>query len=170
MSTHITAHAWRGQAGARAIMVTMVVTDTLDFLIGTWTVERSIDDHRSGISGHFEGTAVLAGLPQDAASVARAPYQETGELRYGDHAGPARRSLDYVRRGGAVMLYFTNGRPYVGLDLRSGSWRAEHPCVADLYEVTTIVRTPDELQELWRVRGPDKNYDATTTLRRVPRG
>jgi hypothetical protein len=164
-------------------MVTMVVSDTLGFLVGTWTVERSIDDHRSGISGHFQGQAVLVACPGGeaacpgeevarlatgaAAAVARASYQETGELRFGDHAGPARRGLDYVRQGGAVMLYFTNGRPYVDLDLRSGTWRAEHPCVADLYEVTTIVRSPDELQELWRVRGPDKNYDATTTLRRV---
>jgi Family of unknown function (DUF6314) len=148
-------------------MVTMVVTDTLDFLVGTWKVERSIEDHSSGLSGHFQGTAVLAGVPQDAAAVTRASYQETGELRFGDHAGPARRGLDYVRADGAVMLYFADGRPYVDLDLRSGTWRAEHPCVADLYEVTTIVRSPDELRELWRVRGPDKNYDATTTLRRV---
>jgi hypothetical protein len=156
-------------------MVTMVVSDTLSFFVGTWTVERSIDDHRSGISGHFQGQALLVAGPgaeaarpgAAAAPLARASYQETGELRFGAHAGPARRGLDYVRQGGAVMLYFTNGRPYVDLDLRSGTWRAEHPCAADLYEVTTIVRSPDELQELWRVRGPDKNYDATTTLRRV---
>jgi hypothetical protein len=148
-------------------MVTMVVTDTLDFLVGTWSVARSIEDHWSGLSGHFQGTAVLAGVPEGAAAVARASYQETGELRFGDHVGPARRGLDYVRADGAVMLYFADGRPYVDLDLRSGTWRAEHPCVADLYEVTTVVRSPDELQELWRVRGPDKNYDATTTLRRV---
>ena len=150
-------------------MVTTVVSDTLEFLVGTRAVERSIEDHRSGISGHFEGQAVLVGHPaqQPAGTVPRASYQETGELRFGGHAGPARRGLDYVRRGGAVMLYFTDGRPYVDLDLRSGTWRAAHPCVADLYEVTTIVRSADELQELWRVRGPDKNYDATTTLRRI---
>jgi hypothetical protein len=148
-------------------MVTMVVTDTLGFLVGTWRVERSIEDHRSGLSGHFQGTAVLAGGPEGTAALTRAAYQETGELRFGDHVAPARRGLDYVRAEGAVLLYFADGRPYVDLDLRSGTWRAEHPCVADLYEVTTTVRSPDEVRELWRVRGPDKDYDAVTVLRRV---
>jgi hypothetical protein len=149
-------------------MVSMVVSDTLDFLVGTWTVDRSIEDHRAEVSGSFRGTAVLAGLPagEGAAIVSRASYQETGELRYGDHTGPASRRLEYVRLGGAVMLYFANGRPYVDLDLRSGRWRTEHPCVADLYEVLTEVRSPDEVYETWRVRGPDKDYDAVTTLRR----
>jgi hypothetical protein len=147
----------------------MVVIDTLEFLAGTWTVDRSIEDHRSGVSGSFRGSAVLAGIPGDdeAATISRASYYESGELRYGAHAGTAWRRLEYVRCGGAVLLYFTDGRPYTDLDLRSGSWRAEHQCVADHYEVRTMVRSPDELLELWRVRGPDKDYDASTTLRRA---
>jgi hypothetical protein len=147
----------------------MVVIDTLDFLVGTWTVERSIEDHRSGISGYFQGRAVLVGsaAEEGTAAVARASYHEAGELRYGAHVGPAWRSLEFVRLSGAVMVYFTDGRPYIDLDLRSGAWQGEHQCVADHYEVRTVVRSLDELHELWRVRGPDTDYDATTTLRRA---
>ena len=145
----------------------MTVADTLDFLVGTWTVERLIDDHRSGIRGRFDGTAVL--LPEEGAEpVTRASYQEAGELRFGEHTGPASRRLTYVRSGGAVLLYFADGRPYTDLDLRSGTWETEHPCVADLYAVRTEVCAPDELRERWRVRGPDKDYDAVTVLRRQP--
>jgi hypothetical protein len=150
-------------------MASMVVTDTLGFLVGTWTVDRSVEDHRSGISGCFQGTAVLAGIPAEdgAEGVARASYHESGELRFGAHTGPASRRLEYVRLGGAVMLYFADGRPYTDLDLRPGAWRGEHQCVADHYDVRTVVRSQDELHEVWRVRGPDKDYDAATTLRRL---
>jgi hypothetical protein len=149
--------------------LSMAVIDTLEFLVGAWTVDRSIEDHRSGISGSFLGSAVLAGIAgqDDASAIARASYHETGELRFGAHAATAWRRLEYVRCGGAVLLYFTDGRPYTDLDLRSGAWRGEHQCVADHYEVRTLVRSQDELLELWRVRGPDKDYDATTTLRRA---
>jgi hypothetical protein len=160
-------------------MGTMVVTDTLEFLLGTWTVDRSIEDHRSGISGHFRGTAVFApaegepGVEAEGAmaagsvAVARASFLETGELTYGGHATPARRGLDYIGRDGAALLYFTDGRLYIDLDLRAGAWRAEHLCSADRYEVRTVVRSRDQVREEWRVRGPGKDYDATTTLRRA---
>jgi len=38
---------------------------------------------------------------------------------------------------------------------------------ADDYQISTVVEPPDLLRETWRVRGPAKRYDATTTLRRV---
>ena len=89
-------------------------------------------------------------------------------MSLGSREGSARRSLEYVRqRGGAVMLYRPGSQPYVDLDLASGTWDAVHPCGADRYEVSTVVRSRDVVQEYWRVRGPDKDYTAVTTLRRV---
>jgi hypothetical protein len=147
----------------------MEISDTLGFLLGTWEVSRSYTDHRSGTAASFQGQAVLA---MDAASgQERARYEETGQLCLGTHQGPASRSLEYVRRpGGAVMLYRPGRQPYVDLDLSSGAWDAVHPCGTDRYEISTIVRSRDVVQEYWRVRGPEKDYLAVTTLHRLSHG
>jgi hypothetical protein len=148
----------------------MKVVDTLSFLVGRWTLERSFTDHRSGTQGRFEGNATItpssSGL--GAGLGPRAHYDETGTIRFGSYEGPASRSLELVRLESAVvMLYFTDGKPFVDLDLRSGRWRCTHPCGEDSYEILTIVRSPSELEEQWRVRGPTEDYVAVATLRRL---
>jgi hypothetical protein len=144
----------------------MEISDTLGFLLGTWDLSRSYTDHRSGTTAAFQGQAVLTA--DLAAGPERAQYEETGRMCLGPHQGTARRSLEFVRRpGGAVMLYRPGGQPYVDLDLTSGAWDAVHPCGADRYEVSTLVSSPDVVQEFWRVQGPGKVYTAVTTLRRV---
>jgi len=142
---------------------------TLDFLLGTWAVDRSIEDHRSGALGSFRGTAVLAAEPEvGRPGDRRARYDEAGELSFGTHAGPASRHLRYAAGPDAavVRVSFADGRPFVDLDLSGGSWRAVHQCGADRYELTTIVRSRHIVEEHWRVRGPGKSYDAVTTLTR----
>jgi hypothetical protein len=149
---------------------TMEVVDTLSFLLGTWTLERSITDHRAGTHGRFEGNATFAGEPSgnNAADGGRAHYDEVGTLRFGIHTGPASRSLEYVRLESAiVMLCFADGNPFVDLDLRSGSWRSVHHCRKDRYEIVTTVQSPSEVEERWRVKGPTKDYGAVAILRRV---
>jgi hypothetical protein len=146
------------------------VADTLAFLLGTWTLERSIVDHRSGTAGTFEGTAVLSAPPMagHAACGPRARYDERGALQFGTHTGAARRVFDYVRRNGAeVMIYFADGRPFVDLDLTRSIWRSSHRCGEDLHEIVTVVRSEVVIEERWRVRGPTTNYDATSLLIRV---
>lgn len=142
------------------------ISDTLGFLLGTWQVSRSYFDRRSGTASSFQGRAAL--VPESADGPGRARYEETGQLCLGSHRGPARRSLEYVRRpDGTVMLYRPGRQPYVDLDLTNGAWDAVHPCGADRYEISTIVRSLDVVQEYWRVQGPEKDYTAITTLRRV---
>jgi hypothetical protein len=146
------------------------ILDTLAFLLGSWNLERSIEDHRSGACGSFSGTAALvwAQARLGLASTRRARYDETGELRFGAHTGPASRHLEYARHdGAAVMIYFADGRPFTDLDLRGGAWRAVHPCGEDRYEITTILRSDRVVEEEWRVRGPSTSYDAITTLTRL---
>jgi hypothetical protein len=144
--------------------------DTLGYLLGTWQVTRVIDDRRAGITGSFEGVAVLAGSPGAdlLAPGARAHYTETGTLRYGTHTGPARRSLGATRLdGGAVLLSFPNGLPYIELDLSTGVCERRHPCGEDIYDSAMVVHSADVLEERWLVRGPAKDYSAVTTLRRL---
>lgn len=143
------------------------VGDTLGFLLGRWRIERWVDDHRSGARGSFEGdvTFVEARPCSGGTGGDRALYREVGEMRWGAYTGPAARSLDYERVPGAtVMVHFADGRLFVGLDLRSGAWRAVHVCGADRYEITTLVCSRDIVEERWRVRGPAKSYDAVATL------
>jgi hypothetical protein len=148
----------------------MKVFDTLSFLVGQWTLERFFTDHRSGTDGRFEGTATItrSSSGQGAGPGPRAHYEEVGVLRFGRHEGRASRSLELVRLESAVvMLYFTDGKPFVDLDLHCGRWRSTHPCGEDLYEILTVVRSPSELEERWRVRGPTEDYDAVAALRRL---
>lgn len=142
----------------------MRIADTSGFLLGSWSVERVISDHLSGLAGSFSGTADVH--PQAGGT---AQYDEVGTLRYGPRDGAARRSLICVRQPDATVLFtFRDGRRYVDCDLRSGSWQAEHTCGDDHYTLAFHAHSEDVLEELWWVRGPAKNYDARTILRRRP--
>lgn len=148
----------------------MKIEDTLAFLLGRWELSRSYADHRSGTDGTFRGQAVLTVTRSAAAAggLARARYEETGELCFGSYRAPASRSLEYRRQAdGTVMLYRPGDQPYIELDLTSGVARASHPCGADYYETSVVVKSPDVVEEHWRVRGPDKDYTAVTIMRRA---
>jgi hypothetical protein len=140
-------------------------SQTIEFLRGDWDVERRISDRRAVRDGVFCGTARF----RPAADGQALEYTEDGELRFGSHCGPARRSLIY--RGcadGAADVRFADGREFYRLDLRSGTWPADHPCRADRYHVTVTRLSPDSFTETWQVAGPDKDYELETTYRRVP--
>jgi hypothetical protein len=129
-----------------------------DFLRGRWRVRRRIVDHRSGIDGDFLGSAEF----DDDLT-----YYEYGELRFGDHRGPATRCLRYADRGAHVLdVTFADGRDFYRLDLRDGSWSAEHPCRADAYAVAGRITGPDSFTEHWRATGPAKDYELLTYYER----
>jgi hypothetical protein len=148
---------------------------TQDFLRGSWWAERELTDHRSGQPGSFLGMAtftVEGTDPRMSPAVDRGmlAYHERGELRFGNHHGPASRSLLYrPRPDGSSDVLFADGRPFYLLDLRTGYWQAEHPCGADHYLVTVRVLGADSLTEQWRARGPAKDYSMTTILTRIGR-
>jgi Family of unknown function (DUF6314) len=147
-------------------MGSMRVPDTLCFLRGHWQIERELVDHRTGTRGRFTGSAAIipAGDGDDLAS-----YTEQGELRFGPHTGPAQRILGFqARPDGTIQVRFADGRPFYVLDLRPGHCQAEHPCHADRYRLTHVVHNADLIEERWQVSGPDKDYHATTRLRRKP--
>ena len=140
---------------------------TARFLLGEWDVVREVRDYRSGRTGTFRGTARLAPEPAAGAGVVLS-YRERGELTFGGHSGPASRSLSYRERpDGAADVRFADGRPFYRLDLRGGHWQAEHLCGADRYVVFLRVLSGDSFTETWRVTGPAKDYEMTTTYVRT---
>jgi hypothetical protein len=153
----------------------------MDFLRGDWNVERQISDHRTGQVGFFRGRASFrsgaaeltqesgqAGEPGQAEPDGQVlAYQEDGELRFGSHRGPASRSLLYLGLAdGSADVRFADGREFYRLDLRSGACSARHPCRADQYLATVTRLSPDSFTETWRVVGPAKDYELTTTYTR----
>jgi Family of unknown function (DUF6314) len=135
----------------------------MEFLPGRWRADRVIEDFRSGQHGAFTGVAFFR-----SGEAGGLTYEEQGELRFGGHRGPASRSLIYLPGpAGTARVLFTDGRPFFELDLATGTCRAEHPCRSDRYEMTVSVLGPDCYVERWRVTGPGKDYEMTTTLTRI---
>lgn len=147
------------------MLAAVEIDDTLDYLTGSWELERTVVDHLARQRAEVRGRAVVTPGPPGAA----ATYTEAGELRLGDYRGPAGRSLQLHAapgRPGAVELRFTDGRHFVDLDLRTGRFEAVHPCGEDTYRISTAVVGPGEYEERWVVSGPAKRYEATTRYRR----
>jgi hypothetical protein len=149
------------------------VGSTVDFLTGDWNVVRLISDFRTGRSGSFLGTASfrpandIAG-PAGGQDRETLGYTEQGELQFGDHRGPASRTLVYQgREDGGADVRFADGREFFRLDLGSGTCEAAHPCRDDQYLVTVTRLTADSFAETWRVSGPAKDYQMTATYTRA---
>jgi hypothetical protein len=138
---------------------------TMSYLAGHWNVARRISDRRTGHCGSFVGKASFQPSPEATR------YLEQGELEFGGHRGPASRNLIYRgRRDGGADVQFADGREFYTLDLSPGSWRAEHICRDDRYQVTVTWLSPDSFSETWRVAGPAKDYEMTTTYTRAGNG
>jgi len=140
---------------------------TVGYLVGDWDVVREIADHRGGRAGEFRGRASFRRVP-DRSACAVLDLAEEGELRFGRHRGPASRSLRYQGRAdGSADVRFADGRAFFRLDLSFGNCRAVHLCRADRYAVTVTWLSSDCFTEIWRVTGPDKDYDMTTVYTRA---
>jgi hypothetical protein len=153
-----------GRAGAAAAASSggPAPAGTLDFLSGHWNVVRQIADSLSGRGGTFVGTASFT------PAAGTVTYAEQGELAFGEHRGPASRSLIYRGRAdGAADVYFADGREFFCLDLTRGDCQAEHLCRADRYQVRVTRTGDDSFTETWRVVGPAKDYEMTTRYRRT---
>ncbi len=141
--------------------VAVGIANTLEFLLGCWSIERVITDHRDHTTVTFTGVAVVEPAP------AGASYVEQGRVSTHAHTGPARRVLQFRGRDdGTVRVDFPDGHRFLDLDLSAGSARATHPCRADSYEMAFEVLSPDQLRERWRVTGPAKDYEAETIWQR----
>ncbi|MCC7282811.1 MAG: hypothetical protein IT556_10535 [Acetobacteraceae bacterium] len=140
----------------------IAVTDLRAYLAGDWRIERRIRDRRLCCDGLFSGQARFG------AAGAGLRCEETGRLRFGDYQGQARRGTfyDFVAPHKANVT-FEQGGLFHDLDLRSGLWRALHPCGPDLYRGRIAARSADCWQAAWWVSGPRKDQIMLATYRRV---
>jgi hypothetical protein len=153
-----------------AILELVGANETLDFLLGRWRVERTVTDHRGEDQSHFRGTATFSRrtVAGNEHRTDRVHFDEVGEYSLGEYHGEARRSLEYVASADSgVTINFADGHHFITLDLARGESHDEHLCNLDHYEITTIVKDRDLLEEQWRVEGPGKNYEAVSLLERV---
>ncbi len=120
---------------------------------GRWQIERSIEDHLTGLNGWFEGTADFA--PNGPGQLA---YTEKGTLTMGS-AAPMRAERRYIWTiaGDTVAVLFDDGRPFHSFDLRDGA-QADHLCGDDLYCVEYRFEAWPRWRAKWSVTGPRKDY------------
>ena len=131
---------------------------------------RNIHDHRDDTKGSFEGVATFSDIERGpvADPTTSLHFRETGRLLFGNFSGPAERSLFFLQTSPSTMrVTFTDGRLFVDLDLRGGTPNVQHLCGDDVYEITFDFRSPDVVEEIWRVSGPRKDYEASTVMTRV---
>jgi hypothetical protein len=130
------------------------VPDALAYLAGRWRVERSVRDRADGAEGLFRGTVDFTPLPGGGLL-----HREAGEFTWHGVTRPAERTLQFLPGAvdGTADVRFADGRPFHGLDLRSGRHVADHPCSADLYRGEFTVADAGHWRTVWRVGGPAKN-------------
>lgn len=168
-SGQVDAQALITQPGRGSVKV-MVIDDTLNFLCGSWQIEREIDDELTGARSQFIGVAdiVPVEIPPPSSVIASALYLEHGTLTVGTHKGPAARRLEMHRNSSdGVDLFFQDGRLFVELNLRVGHWESSHQCANDCYRMATTVQSSELLEERWFVTGPAKRYRAATIMKRL---
>jgi hypothetical protein len=129
---------------------------------GMWKIDRQIDDTASAATGTFIG---LARLWRSLDGLA---YAEEGELRLGD-AGPLvaeRRYFWQIRVPERVDVCFEDDRFFHSFNPGQNSWKAEHICTPDHYQVTYEFISPSRWKTEWQVAGPRKMYQMTSLYSR----
>lgn len=141
----------------------LIEADLGAYLSGTWEIERALVDHASGQVGTLRGTATFIPTSEGALR-----HEEHGELSWGLHHGSASRAWSLVPAGGpgGFDVYFEDGRFFHRLDLRTGSWTAEHLCGDDVYAGSFWIETNEGWAYSWTVIGPRKRLELTTRLTR----
>lgn len=127
-------------------------------LLGTWRLDRVIDDRRNGVRGTARGILALEPEPHGD----RIRWFEECRLEWRDYGGTATRTY-YLRRGpDGWQLTFDDGRLFH--DWRPGE-TVRHGCGADDY-TGSVEPAPDGAGMIivWQVAGPRKDYTSTTRL------
>ncbi|MEU1332331.1 DUF6314 family protein [Streptomyces sp. NPDC005865] len=143
------------------------VPDVLAHLRGAWRVERTVRDLADGSTGRFSGTTLFSPLP--APDEGGLLHHESGTFTWRGVARPAERTLRFLPgdAAGTARVEFADGRFFHELDLRTGQWTTDHPCVADLYRGEFEVVDAGHWRTRWRVGGPAKDLLLITEYRRA---
>jgi hypothetical protein len=128
-------------------------------LLGTWVLDRSVDDRRTGERHTVSGSTTLEALGPDRVAWAEAGTMTTADGR----SFPVQRRLDVVRRSDAWWVLFADGRefhPWSPGDV------VVHDCAPDVYRGEVRV-DDDGWDVVWEATGPAKDYRMVSRLTRV---
>ncbi len=147
----------------------MRATSPLD-LLGSWRLERIIEDRLADAELRVVGTTVLH--PADERAKERVRWHEQGLLTRTDGAGSpceVHRTLyvvppDEAAPAGPWWVRFDDGRPFHPW---SPGLEVEHPCGHDLYRGLVEVDGPDAWRVTWHCTGPAKDYTMRSRLTRA---
>lgn len=124
-------------------------------LLGTWRLDREVDDRLAGERREVRGSATLERVADD-----HVRWTEEGVMRWPGHEVPVGRELAVRLVAGAWVVHFSDGRVF-------HPWRVgeqvDHPCAPDHYTGRIDV-DPDGAgwTVVWHSRGPAKDYVLTT--------
>jgi uncharacterized protein DUF6314 len=125
-------------------------------LLGTWSLTRTVDDHRAGERRDVVGTAELTEVGDG-----RVRWAESGTMTWPGHAVPVSRTLYVVLEDDAWFVCFEDGRPFHPWAV---GHQVDHPCAPDHYR--GLIETVDEPVTSWTVTwdaaGPEKDYRMVT--------
>lgn len=128
-------------------------------LLGSWSLDRRIEDRRSGELLHVTGTAVL-----EQVGAGEVRWQEEGQLERADgHRAPVSRELRVLRDGEAWTVHLPYGAPF-------HRWEVDAPlthlCGRDVYRGRMERPSALRWSVTWQVTGPAKDYRSVSVLSR----
>jgi 8-oxo-dGTP pyrophosphatase MutT (NUDIX family) len=144
--------------------------DLRRYLLGAWTLTRTMTDRSAGSHGTFTGVVHFTATDDGGLH-----YREKGTVHW-DPAGGTRftgpASREYLLRPAATPetmdMVFPDGRPFhrIGFGARHG--RDGHWCDPDTYRVEYTKLGADAFRFRWDVTGPAKDLLLESVLRRTP--
>ena len=152
------------------------------YLLGAWSVDRTMWDRQSGTRGSFTGVVHFSDLdhseprrstPQASGHHHALLSHEEGTVHWAasngsPFTGPATR--DYILRTadapGALDVFFPDGRPFHQMSFTATA-NAQHWCDPDTYRVQYVYVSQDEFRYTWDVSGPAKDLLLESVLRRL---
>lgn len=157
----------------------------LSALIGKWDFMRTITQYNNDMTQSVTGTIDFSHIPppkQEGSSKQgwnAVLYNENGIFHMGDKDMEVFRQYEYEYKDNNVLeIYFVEQgrRAHLFLSLKftqkeDGYWVAtsEHLCIKDLYAANFKIKFDgigaSEVAMIYRVRGPQKDYESVTHLR-----
>ncbi|QQA44287.1 DUF6314 family protein [Pelagovum pacificum] len=129
---------------------------------GDWSLDREVEDYRSGETSAFGGTARFRAVADGLDLI-----EEGRWTRASWGALAASRRYIWRRDGEGIEVLYADGRPFHRfIPAGHAPVEALHHCEPDIYEVTYRFDLPDSWSAEWRVRGPAKDYLSRTIYRR----
>jgi len=143
--------------------------DLRAYLLGDWSVDRTLLDRATRSRGTFTGVVRFTETNDGGLR-----FREEGTVQWNPaggtpFAGPA--SREYLLRASATPdamdMFFPDGRPFHRIGFGGQDHRDTHWCDPDTYRVEYTKLGPDEFHYRWDVTGPAKDLLLESALHRT---